>query len=92
MNVHGLNTAATIWYSAAMSALSGLGTLNVALVLANAVLLTNVLLRPLAYRLDPVLPGQTSEYSHLESVSLGTSLFHHRKKPSRQLVDSSLLS
>jgi len=56
--VRGLNTAATIW-CAAMGALSGLGALNLALVLASAVLLTNMVLRPLAYRLPPVLPEAT---------------------------------
>src|ERR1700738_3973871 len=55
-NVRGLNTAAPIWCSAAIGALSGLGALNLALVLAFAVLLTNVVLRPLTYRLHPVLP------------------------------------
>src|ERR1700738_363413 len=58
-NVRGLNTAATIWCSAAIGALSGLGSLNLALVLAAAVLLTNMVLRPLAYRLHPVLPDAT---------------------------------
>jgi putative Mg2+ transporter-C (MgtC) family protein len=58
-NVRGLNTAATIWCSAAIGALSGLGSLNLALVLAAAVLLTNMVLRPLAYRLHPVLPQAT---------------------------------
>src|SRR5271169_7023994 len=46
-NVRGLNTAATIWCSAAIGALSGLGALNLALVLAVAVLLANMGLRPL---------------------------------------------
>src|ERR1700722_19420671 len=55
-NVRGLNTAATIWCSAAIGALSGLGALSLALVLATAVLLTNMALRSLAYRLHPVLP------------------------------------
>src|SRR5271155_3938385 len=55
-NVRGLNTAATIWCSAAIGALTGLGSLNLALVLAGAVLLTNMVLRPLAYLLHPVLP------------------------------------
>src|ERR1700728_877380 len=55
-NVRGLNTAATIWCSAAIGALSGLGALHLALVLAAAVLATNMLLRPLAYRLHPALP------------------------------------
>jgi putative Mg2+ transporter-C (MgtC) family protein len=58
-NVRGLNTAATIWCSAAIGALSGLGALNLALALAFAVLLTNVVLRPLAYRLHPVFPDAT---------------------------------
>ncbi len=58
-NVRGLNTAATIWCSAAIGALSGLGSLNLALVLAAVVLLTNMVLRPLAYRLHPVLPEAT---------------------------------
>jgi len=58
-NVRGLNTAATIWCSAAIGALSGLGALHLALVLVVAVLLTNLVLRPLAYRLHPVLPEDT---------------------------------
>jgi putative Mg2+ transporter-C (MgtC) family protein len=58
-NVRGLNTAATIWCSAAIGVLTGLGALPHALVLAISVLLTNILLRPLAYRLHPVLPSAT---------------------------------
>src|ERR1700723_1104681 len=55
-NVRGLNTAATVWCSAAIGALCGLSALNLALVLATAVLFANMVLRPLAYRLHPVLP------------------------------------
>jgi putative Mg2+ transporter-C (MgtC) family protein len=51
--VRGLNTAATLWCSAAMGALCGLGELLAALSLAGAVLLTNIVLRPLAYRIAP---------------------------------------
>jgi putative Mg2+ transporter-C (MgtC) family protein len=58
-NVRGLNTAATIWCSAAIGALSGLGALRLALVLALAVPLTNVVLRPLAFLIHPVLPDVT---------------------------------
>jgi putative Mg2+ transporter-C (MgtC) family protein len=52
-SVRGLNTAATIWCSAAIGAISGLGNPLHALILAAAVLGTNVVLRPLAYRLYP---------------------------------------
>lgn len=51
--VRGLNTAATIWCSAAIGAISGLGNPLHALILAAAVLCTNIVLRPLAYRLYP---------------------------------------
>ena len=56
-NVRGLNTAATIWCSAAMGVLCGFGYPLYALIVASAVLLANTLLRPLAYRLHPVLPA-----------------------------------
>jgi len=55
-NVRGLNTAATLWCSAAIGTLCGLGSMNLALVLAATVLFTNLVIRPLAYRLHPVLP------------------------------------
>ena len=52
-SVRGLNTAATIWCSAAIGAICGLGNLLHALVLAAAVLCTNLVLRPLTRRLYP---------------------------------------
>jgi putative Mg2+ transporter-C (MgtC) family protein len=81
-NVRGLNTAATIWCSAAIGALSGLGALHLALVLAFAVPFTNVVLRPLAYRIHPVLPDATpvelqldckvSAAAHIRALLLST--------------------
>jgi putative Mg2+ transporter-C (MgtC) family protein len=56
-NVRGLSTAATFWCSAAIGAFFGLGSLNLALVLAAAVLLANMVLRPLASRLTGSDPG-----------------------------------
>jgi putative Mg2+ transporter-C (MgtC) family protein len=55
-NIRGLNTAATIWCSAAIGVLAGLGALHLSVVLAAAVLLASIALRPLAYRLHPALP------------------------------------
>ena len=52
-SVRGLNTAATIWCSAAIGAISGLGNPLHALILMVAVLGANIVLRPLAYRLYP---------------------------------------
>lgn len=63
--VRGLNTAATIWCSAAIGALSGLGYPLNALILAAAVLIANVVLRPLAYRLYPAQSaGEEEEVSY----------------------------
>ena len=52
-SVRGLNTAATIWCSAAIGAISGLGNPLHALILTAVVLGANIVLRPLAYRLYP---------------------------------------
>jgi len=52
-SVRGLNTAATIWCSAAIGAISGLGNPLHALILTAVVLGTNIVLRPLAYRFYP---------------------------------------
>ena len=59
-SVRGLNTAATIWCSAAMGVLCGFGYPQFAALLALAVVLTNTVLRPLAYWLHPVLPAATA--------------------------------
>jgi putative Mg2+ transporter-C (MgtC) family protein len=67
--LRGLNTAANIWCSAAIGALSGLGSLNLALVLVTAVLLTNLVLRPLAYLLNPCCPMRLPSRRSMKSGS-----------------------
>lgn len=52
LNVRGLNTAATLWCAAAVGALAGAGMYRVAVLGAAAVILANVVLRPLGRRLD----------------------------------------
>ncbi len=58
-NVRGLNTAATIWCSAAIGATCGLGYMQYGATVAAAVLLTNTVLRPLSYRLHPAQSSDT---------------------------------
>jgi len=65
--IHGLNTAATVWCSAAVGSLCGIGQLRYAGVLALAVLVTNVALRPLAYKLRPEIKELETNY-HLELI------------------------
>jgi putative Mg2+ transporter-C (MgtC) family protein len=56
VTVHGLNTAATIWCSAAIGTLFGLGQYFLGLLTGAMVLITNIVLRPLSYRLHPLMP------------------------------------
>lgn len=65
--IHGLNTAATVWCSAAVGSLCGIGQPLYATVLAVAVLFTNVALRPLAYKLHPDIKEPETDY-HLELI------------------------
>ena len=75
--IHGLNTAATVWCSAAVGSLCGIGKPLYAVVLALAVLLTNVALRPLAYKLRPGVKEEEVNY-HLELVCAATDETHVR--------------
>lgn len=52
LSIQGLNTAATIWCSAAVGALAGVGLFAEATITAAAVMLTHLLLRPLGIKLN----------------------------------------
>lgn len=52
LSIQGLNTAATIWCSAAVGALAGVGLFAEASIVAVAVMLTHLLLRPLGIKLN----------------------------------------
>jgi putative Mg2+ transporter-C (MgtC) family protein len=52
LTVRGLNTAASLWCAAAVGCLSGAGLFPQALMGAVAVLVANILLRPLGYRIN----------------------------------------
>jgi len=60
-DVRGLNTAATIWCSAAVGTLVGMGLLFEALITTTAVVLTHLILRPVSKRLSKL-----SAYSKTE--------------------------
>lgn len=51
-NVRGLNTAATLWCAAAVGVLAGAGALVYAAIVAVLVVLVNLLLRPLAAKIN----------------------------------------
>lgn len=51
-NIRGMNTAATLWCTAAVGSLAGLGRLDFAAMGALGVLTANLILRPMAYRIN----------------------------------------
>ncbi|MBV8842284.1 MAG: MgtC/SapB family protein [Bryobacterales bacterium] len=66
--VRGLNTAATIWCSAAVGVVTALGYIQYAAIVMAGVLLANTVLRPLAYKLHPPMaqPQPEEVCYHLE--------------------------
>ncbi len=91
-SVRGLNTAATIWCSAAIGAISGLGRPIHALIMAAAVLVTNVILRPLAYRLYPAqASGEEQEVTYgFELICNQVDEAHMRARLLQAMSQSSL--
>lgn len=51
-NIRGMNTAATLWCTAAVGTLAGLGHFGLAAIGTLGVLSTNLILRPVAYRIN----------------------------------------
>jgi putative Mg2+ transporter-C (MgtC) family protein len=51
-NIRGMNTAATLWCTAAVGTLAGLGRFDFAVIGALGVLTANLILRPVAYRIN----------------------------------------
>lgn len=54
MNIQGLNTAATIWCSAAVGALAGMGLYYQAALVGAAIVLSHVILRPVSVQLAKI--------------------------------------
>lgn len=67
-SVQGLNTAATIWCSAAVGSLAGVGLMLEASIVTAAIILIHLLLRPISIRLSKVSPYVRNELSETEYV------------------------
>jgi putative Mg2+ transporter-C (MgtC) family protein len=64
LSIRGLNTAATLWCSAAVGSLCGLGFLPEAVIGATGVIGANVLFRPLARKIDRQPSGMIDVETH----------------------------
>ena len=63
-NIRGMNTAATLWCTAALGTLAGLGRFEFAVMGALGVLSANLILRPMTYRINRT-PVQKEEHEIL---------------------------
>ena len=83
MNVRGLNTAATLWASAAVGACAGADLIAQSVALTVFVLAGNTLLRPLVNAIDRIpLNAQTSEANY--EIVLTTDVLRAAKYPVRE--------
>jgi putative Mg2+ transporter-C (MgtC) family protein len=64
INVHGLNTAATLWCSAMVGSLAGAGLLGPCVLAAAFVIVTNLFLRPLIRRVNNRLLTSSNVETH----------------------------
>jgi len=80
LNVRGLNTAATLWCSAAVGVLAGGGALPYAALAAAMVIVVNLLLRPLVQRINrqPLASAEVQSRYVVNVVSRGDNEAHVR--------------
>ncbi|WP_242137217.1 MgtC/SapB family protein [Sphingomonas sp. TREG-RG-20F-R18-01] len=70
MNVRGLNTAATLWCSAAVGAIAGSDMIAEAVLLTGFVILANTMLRPLVDAINRIpLEGRNVEATYTVTIS-----------------------
>ncbi len=79
MSVQGLNTAATIWCSAAVGCLAGVGLSVQAIIVTIAVMLTHLILRPLGIQLSrlPVIKSDLTQTEYLITIKCRESVENH---------------
>ena len=80
INVHGLNTAATLWCSAMVGSLAGAGLLGPSVLAATFVVGTNLFLRPLVRRVNRHFMTSTDVEAHytVEIACRGADEAHMR--------------
>jgi|SRR3974390_1540122 len=79
LNVFGLNTAATIWCSAAIGTLAGYGMCAAAVTGAVAVIGANVLLRPVGRALNRANGGADADITYLFRITARTDEEAHMR-------------
>src|SRR5262245_22509367 len=92
INVHGLNTAATLWCSAMVGTIAGAGYVGPAVLAAAFVVATNLLLRPLIRRVNDHLltAADVETYYNVEIVCPAAEEAHMRSLLLQALSEAGL--
>jgi putative Mg2+ transporter-C (MgtC) family protein len=92
VNVHGLNTAATLWCSAMVGTFAGGGFWVPSLAAAGFVVVTNLLLRPLVQRLNrrALIADNVETHYTVEITCKGTKRAHMRSVLLHELAQAGL--
>lgn len=79
VSIQGLNTAATIWCSAAVGALCGIGMFLEAAIMSVAVMLTHIVLRPIGVQLSrfTFIKSVTVQTDYLFTIKCKTDVENH---------------
>ncbi len=79
VSIQGLNTAATIWCSAAVGALCGIGVFLEAAIMSVAVMLTHIVLRPIGVQLSrfTFIKSVTVQTDYLFTIKCKTDVENH---------------
>ena len=79
LNVQGLNTAATIWCSAAVGALSGMGLFPQAALVTATIMMTHIILRPIGIQLNRLtfVKPQHVQTEYLFTIKCKTEVENH---------------
>lgn len=79
MSVSGLNTAATIWCSAAVGSLAGVGLYAQACIVSAFVMIAHLLLRPLGLQLSrlPYIKSETAQTEYLFTIKCKEKVENH---------------
>ncbi|WP_394677951.1 MgtC/SapB family protein [uncultured Sphingobacterium sp.] len=90
LNVHGLNTAATIWCSAAVGALCGLGLHAQAFVVAFAIIFTHLIFRPIGQKMAFLTFNKSaaSQTEYLLTIGCGIDIENHIRVLLMQMLSS----
>lgn len=92
MSIQGLNTAATIWCSAAVGSLAGMGLFTEAFLVTSAIIVTHLVMRPISNKLGKISTykkGKKKEFEYILIIFCSEAREREVKSYLIEFLDSS---